>query len=350
MFGFRIVIGAADNTARAVRGVEDRIKRFSRSVRDLFNFGGLILVFNKLGSAIDRAFKASTYAKEWDQFKTTMSSGFSDIIGRIADAWGPILDDVEAFGKTMLDVFNRIVTKVQWVGAALGAIVAGDFKNAAKVADATVKAMADARKMRKEAQAKPAEAQQAAEPQARGRITPWRTSIMANMRERAANRRRGIEMQKALREGRIYDAADAWMEHKEKTRLNRSVPLSEEAQAGSGFRRSGDPLDGAMRGMSVDDLRGLAMGPQSGIRAARKSAKKAARDERKWSRLVAQARFKESKGVRLSGRMRAVIAAQDAKDAELQAAADAQAVKQAQIDTAKNTKVIADEMTKGMTK
>ena len=353
MFGIRLVIGAADKTTGAMRGVESRLKKFSRGIKQALSLGGMVVVFQKLFSMIDKGFSTSTYAKEWDSFKSKMSNGFADLVGRIADTWGPMMVQVSAWTEKLFEAFNKIVSKVQWIGAALGAIFSGSsFTDASKIADDTVKALASERVARKEQQSRVPEEPQDYSKEARGSIVGWRDREARNMKERAAARRRRAEQSA----GNIRAFGDYGPLFPGAQTLGRSEELGGTLRTGhgetlftSGFKRSTDYFGASMGAMSADELQELASGPLSKIKAAARSAKKSARDGRKWQRLVGEARRREARGGRVSKRMQAVLASEDVRDAEKKAAADAAAVKQAQIETAANTKAMKEEMTKSTT-
>jgi len=334
MFGIRIAINAADNTTRAIRGVESRLKRFSRSVMSVLNFGGLAIAFQKVGSYIDRAFKVSTYAAEWERFKNNMSSGFADIVGRVADAWGPMIARADEFGKKILGYINEFVDKIQFAGAYWGAIFSGKGPAAAvKAADDVVAALKKERDARKAAQQN-----DASQPP-----TVAQESRQEDVR---------FDGRQAAKRSRFWNSLRMRTERRAGTaRLNGGS--SNEAYRLVAPERD-DYLADAIDSMDTDDLERTAVGSMSGIKAAMRGAKKDAKQRRRLDRLTRRAEHNVARRARMGVSRETAIAALPARMRMAMEAKERKAMedswKKAIIATEEHSRKIAEEMTKGMTR
>lgn len=352
MFGIKLAIGAADSTTGVIRNIESRLKTFSRSVMTWMNLGGLVQVARRVGNALNSAFEASTYSKEWSRLKETLSSGFSSLGGRIADSWGPMLDGVQKFGERLVGWFDVAIDKLQWMGAAMGALLGGaSFKEASNIADATVAAMKKEREERKKMLA--AEDAAAKKDDSRSRDAYQRAREQAKrelemLKESggdtsiAAKTPATMEQRALARQAELQANIEA-----SKTRIGAAfLKYSTPEGLGAGNYRASAAGDFAagIADMDADELQALATGSLSGISRVGKGVRAASRQSRKWDRLLNEARGREARGVRLSSRMQAVLAADRKRDEEDRASQRKANVEQAIIDMETRVEQIAQEL------
>lgn len=382
MFGIKFTIGAVDKTAKTTDDIGRKLRRFGSKINSLINLGGLVMAFRKVGSAIDSAFQTSTYVKEWDSFKEKMSTGFGEVAGRIADAWGPMLDQAGEWGDKILGVFNKVVQKVQWIGAFLGAVFAGEgFSEAKKQADEIVSAMEEEYQARKKVQdaAKAAEEAAKAEGEAKDKAAKAESERQKKIADGRKNVERYMEMdftreemraeeaekakqeaeraaedkkdadEKAAKEAQQKkkqreDAAEKEAERRVKAQIEKLEAAAESKKASFARRAPLGTFASGMSEMDTDDLKNVAMGPLSGVSAISKAARTSLKKQRKWNRLVAEAERRSQHGGRLSKRMQAVLEVDRREKAEKEAAKLEAAAAQAQIDMEKNIAAIKDEL------
>ena len=160
MFGLKIAIGAVDNTTGALRSIGGNLKKFSRNVRTWLNLAGFTMIARQIGSALDSAFKASSYADEWGKLKKMMSESWTNLGGKIADVLGPFMGDIETLNVKLLEGVDAWIDRIRYAAAywkralptALGG--AGESMDVAAVgAESDLKAAKEADARRKEAAA-----------------------------------------------------------------------------------------------------------------------------------------------------------------------------------------------------
>lgn len=348
MFGIRIAIGAVDNTTKATRDIAQKLQKFGSKVNSLINLGGMVIAFRKVGQAIDKAFNASTYSKEWGAFKDTFSQGFAEVAGRVADSWGPMLTTAQSWAETIVGAFETMVEKIQYAGAYMGALLSGDgFSGAAKIAEETVEAMRKATEERKKQQAlekqgaaKPAQsASQMAKSIAQAELDALRESggdtsysrAPATMKQRAAAR------MASATGGDPLDYAGRGLNG----RLKRNKGFG---YRGMGGERTQTAFEAGISGMGSDELEELAMGSLGGLRAVSKNARAEAKKARKMERMIAEARGRQARGVKLSSRMQAALAVDTARERESRDSQRAQNVADAVANLDNRVEQIAQEL------
>lgn len=324
MFGLKIAIGAVDNTTAALRGIGSRLKQFSRNVRTWLNLAGFTMIASKLGSALDSALSASSYATEWDQFKERMGRAWTEMAGRIGDLFGPLIDDAESIGTALINGVNGFIKRIQyaisfwkraaptWMGGK-----GESFDKAATGATADV-AVKDAERItRIRERRRQTTVEENAGINARGRVDPRWMTRPTTLAERIKLRRTQLENQSAL-SSTVMGQVGLMNE-----RLGRSGPDGTFVSHGFGMNKTA-----------------------SGFKRYRDTAE--AKAERKWQRKVDEARRKESHGVRLSAKMQAVLDQDNADQQAKRDAADKKARDQAILETADNTKRVADTLAGGL--
>ena len=332
MFGIRLVIGAADKTTGAMRGVEGRLKRFARGIKQALSLGGMTIAFQKLFSMIDKGFGVSTYAKEWDGFKKNMASGWNDIVGRVADAWGPMIAGADKFGQKLLGYMGKFVEEIQGAAAYWGAIFDGQgHEKALEISQQIVESLRKEHEQRKAMQQ-----EQKAESKAQSQAVDRGEDLQAPRRQAAWRSRQSLQSRTEARSGRArLNIGQTGGNYQ----LNR--PLRE------------DHMAGAIDAMDTEQLEETAIGSMSGIRSAVNSAKKRAKQSKKLDRIVRKAEHNVARRTRmgvdretaiaaLPARMRMAMEAKERKTLE-------ESWKKAVLATEEHTRKMAEEMTASTT-
>ena len=322
MFGLKIAIGAVDNTTGVLRGIGSTLKKFSSNVRTWLNLAGFTVIARQITRILDSAMSASGYATEWEQFKQRMANSWEGIAGRIGDLFGPLIDDAENIGNAMIDGVNAFIGRLQyaisfwkraapeWMGGQ-----GQSFENAAAGAsgDVVQKEAARIARIREHRRQTTVEANAGIE--AHGSLDPRWMSRPTTMKERAKVRMMQMQNQ-AVRDSKIAG----------------QVGISEE---GGHLLRSGPQGEFVGHGFGMNKT-------YSGFKRYRDTAE--AKAERKWQKKVDEARRKESRGIKLSAKMQAVLDKDNADQQAKKDAKDKAAQQKAIQDTADNTKGMYDAM------
>lgn len=351
MFGIRIAIGAVDKTTKTTQDVAQKLQKFGSKINSLINLGGIVIAFRKVGQAIDKAFNASTYSKEWGDFKDTFSQGFADIAGRVADSWGPMLDTAKQWADSIVGAFDKVVDRIQYAGAYMGALLSGEgFSGAAKIAQQTV----DALKREREERKKIASQIKAIE-QSQQQVSS-KTNITQQARQQAEY---DLAMLKESGGDTSYERAPVTMKQRAAARMRGDNRLDYAGRGlkgrlnvtrGFGFRGMGGvgntetAFQVGMSGMSTEEIEQAAMGPLSGLSGIAKGARDSAKQARKMDRLIAEARRRDGRGRKLSSRMQAALEVDKRREQESRDAQRKQNVEGAIMNLDTRVEQIAQEL------